>query len=492
MQQLSPTDAMFYNMDQPHNPMSIALLWVCTPAAGQASLTDIQAFLEDRIGANPTFHRTLQKTPMELDYPYWVQDDNIDLSYHIKQRGLPQPGNWAQLTELATLLNSAPMDHGRPPWEIHIIDGLNRVDGVAKGSFAILIRFHHSYVDGKAFIALINSLMTDTAEFKLDSEQIVISSDKPSQRTLWAKTMPRLWGQSYKSMKASAKLATKGWELAKRLRGESKPEQMRAPRTLFTTKISPHRCFDSVSWPLTELQAIRKLHLGASVNDVMVSIVAGGMRRYLDHHDDLPEESLISVCPVSIRPKDVDAESGNHVSIMLIGMGTDIADPVERLASVNARTGRGIPLAREVISELGEAMDDIMPHYMRTMQAWTMDKLDLGARFTGPNTVITNVPGAMGAAKYFAGAEIIGMHPVGPVQDGIGVAHCITSMGKHLTMGITSDRAVMDDMDFYMECMRDSMMEYLDAAAEAKALAEQIALENQATDKALAELEKEV
>jgi len=484
MQQLSPTDAMFYNMDQPHNPMSLGLLWVCTAATGKASFTDIQAFLEDRISANPSFHRMLQKAPMELDYPYWVQDENIELPYHIKRRGLPQPGNWGQLTDLAIELNSVPMEHERPPWEIHIIDGLNQAQGIAKGSFSILIRFHHSYVDGKAFIALIDSLMTDAPEFKLDSGKVVVTGDNPSKTVLWAKTMPRLWGQSYKSMKASYKMAAKGWELAKRLRGESKPEQMRAPRTLFTAKISPHRCFDSVSWPLTELQAIRKLHEGASINDVVISIVSGGMRRYLDHHDDLPEESLISVCPVSIRPKHADADSGNHVSIMLIGMGSDIEDPTQRLASINARTGRGVPLAREVISDLADAADDIMPFYMRNMQSWAMDKFDFSSRFPGVNTVITNVPGAMGAAKYFAGAEIVGMHPLGPVLDGIGVTHCITSMGKHLTMGITSDRSLMGDMDFYMQCMRDSMQEYLQLAQGQATMPEQWRLKQEAENQA--------
>ena len=493
MKQLSPTDAMFYNMDSTHNPATIAVMWICDQSQapnGVVRHKEILDYLNDRISCNSMFRRRLQKAPLSLDFPYWLEDDNFDLEYHVKHVGLPQPGDWRQLCIFTSRIMSRAMDNDRAPWEIYIIEGLNNVENVPEGSFAVLIRLHHAYVDGQSGIELLTGLMTDTQTPTPNPHHVEYVERTPTATEMWARTAPRLLGQTFKSAKAGYKGIRKGFELYSRLRGESRPDQSRSPDTMFTAKVSPHRVYSSISWEIAELQKVRKLHEGSSLNDVIVAIVGGGMRRYLTKHDNLPaDESLTAICPVSVRPKTASKEGGNMVSGMVIGIGTNIEDAVTRLELVRQRTARGIPLAREVVHELGDAMNDLMPAYMHNMQAWAMGKLDLASKFTAVNTIITNVPGPVGDQKFFAGAPILNVHPVVPIADGIAITHGITGVGSKLTMGILSDRAIIGDIDFYIECMQASTDEYT-AKAKEFSIASKAAAD--ATAKAVAESRADV
>jgi WS/DGAT/MGAT family acyltransferase len=479
MKQLTPADVQFYTMDQANSPFTISVMWICNPAtseAGEFNFDDVYSFLHNRIDNSPVFHRTLFKAPMELDYPYWAHTDNIDYKHHIKHLGLPHPGNWDQLRAMAAAINTHPMDHSRPPWDIHIIDGIDGMDGVAKGSYAVISRFHHAYVDGKAFLQLVYGLMSDTPETgKPKKKKRSPAKDLPTEAEMWARTLPRMWEQSVKSWRSGYKTAQKGWELINELRTESKPDQIAAPRTRFNGKVADERTYNSINWEVADLQAIRALQAGTSINDVMISIIGGGMRRYLIKHDELPEEkSLIAACPVSVRPKEDADGNGNMISMMMISVGTDEGNPSRRLAKVQSRTARGIPLARDIVSELTAAMDDSLPAYMRNMQSWAMDKIDIdtSAYITGINMVISNVPGPVGATKYFAGAEITSAHPIGPLMDGNRLFHGITNIGSRVVLGVSSDKTAMEDNDFYMECLEESKQELLKAAQKTTAKAD--------------------
>ena len=189
---------------------------------------------------------------------------------------------------------------------------------------------------------------------------------------------------------------------------------------------------------------------------MIVSIVGGGMRRYLAHHDDLPgDKSLIALLPVSVREKGREIEGGNEVSTMVVSIGTDTDDPIKRLKQVHSRTQRAVPLAKEVVIKLGRAANDMIPAYMHNMLTWAMTKLEITSKRPTVNTLITNVPGPS-TRKYFAGAPIVSVHPTVSIQDGIGITHFILGIEDVLSMGVLSDRAVMKDIDFYIECMQES------------------------------------
>lgn len=472
MKQLTPMDSHFFYFEAPNQPMMIGSLWLCDQSTAPGGLVrhkDILQYINDRLNTTSYFRRRLEQAPFQLDDPYWLQDENFDVEYHVRHVGLPQPGDWRQLCIFTARTMSRSIDMERAPWEIYIIEGVNNVEGVPPGSFAVLIRFHHAYVDGKAGLELTTALWEDTPEHEYGRrDQVEIAERPPSRLEMWARTTPRMIGQSFRSLRAGVEITRKSVELARRLRGDARPEQRRVPKTIFNTAISPHRSYAGYELTIAELKRMRQLCAGSSLNDVIISVIAGGLRRYLQTHNALPEnESLVSMCPVSIRPEDAKKDGGNLISAMFIGIGTNIGDPVERLKAVQRRTQAGIPLAKEVLCDLNNAYGDVMPAYMRNLGAAVSNRLRLAGKYPVINTVITNVPGIPGMQpKYFAGALVRAVSPIVPVADGVAISHGITGIYDRISIGILADRKVVPDMDFYISCLAESTREYL-AATEA-------------------------
>ncbi|MFZ2290080.1 MAG: wax ester/triacylglycerol synthase family O-acyltransferase [Halopseudomonas yangmingensis] len=469
MKQLSPMDSHFYYFETPDQPMMIGSLWLCdqsTAPGGMVRHKEILQYIEDRLNRTSYFRRRLEQAPFGLDDPYWLDDPNFDLEYHVRHVGLPQPCDWRQLCIFTARTMSRSVDMRRAPWEVYIIEGLNNVEGVPPGSFAVLIRFHHAYVDGKASLELSEALMETTANHEYGrQDQVVVAERAPSRLEMWARTTPRMLGQSLRSMKAGVTFSRKSIELFKRLRTDAMPEQKRVPRSIFNTDVSPHRSYGALEWSIKDLKSLRALCPGASLNDVIIAIIGGGMRRYLMQRNQLPDLSLVSMCPVSVRPDEAKKDGGNLVSAMYIGVGTDIDDPVERLRAVNRRTAKGIPLAREVLNELSFAAGEMIPPYMRSMTAWMQNKARLGSKVPVTNMLITNVPGIPGMTpQYFAGALIRKVTPMVPIADGMAITHGITGIYDKLAVGVLADRGVMPDMDIYIQCLQDATDEYLQRA----------------------------
>lgn len=487
MKQLTPTDSHFFYFEAPNQPMMIGSLWLCdqsTAPEGIVRHKEILQYISDRLNTTSYFRRRLEQAPFRLDDPYWLEDENFDLEYHVRHVGLPQPGDWRQLCIFTARTMSRSVDMERAPWEVYIIEGVNNVEGVPPNSFAVLIRFHHAYVDGKSSLELSTALMEETSAHEYGRrDRVEVAERSPTKLEMWARTAPRMVGQTFRSMKAGLEFSRKSLELANRLRKEGLPEQRRVPKTIFNRSITPHRSYGAYTWLIPELKRMRQLHKGASINDVLLGIIAGGMRRYLAKHGQLPEkDSLVSMCPVSIRPEDSKVEGGNLISAMYIAIGTNMGDPVERLRAIQGRTAKGIPIAKEILCDLNNAAGEMMPPAMRAFGAWMQNKTQVTSAVPMINTVITNVPGIPGnTTRYFAGAAIRDVFPLVPVCDGMAISHGMTGIYDRLNLGVVADRGVVPDMDFYIECMKASTEEYLQAteAVEAR-LREAAAIQAQA------------
>lgn len=465
MKQLTPLDAQFYYSDATHQPMVGGSLWICdqrTAPNGLVRHKDIIRYINHRLGSTSLFRRRLQHAPFWLDDPYWVEDKSFDLEYHIRHVGLPQPGDWRQLCIFAARSMSRTLDMGRAPWELTIIEGLNNVEGVAPGSFALLLRFHHAYIDGKAGIEINNLLMSDQPELDESPYRQPYNDRLPSRAHMWGKTVPRLLTQPLRSLRASYSASKAGLNLLTRLRAENRPAQKSIPSTVFNAQVSPHRTFGGLSWKLDEIKQVRRCAKGATLNDVILAIIAGGLRRYLERREALPaEQSLVAMCPVAILSEEAQ-RTGNLVSGMLIGIGTDIEDPVERLQSILERTQSGAELARDVVYELIVSMGDLVPAPMRMLGGWMGSHWRHVGKYHLCNTLITNFPGPMGKArKYFAGAEVQAVYFVPPIADGMALSHAVTSLYDQIILGVGSDRDVLPDMDVYIDCLHQSTEEYL-------------------------------
>lgn len=471
--QLSPVDTMFLSSETPCNPIAIAMLWVCDPGTsplGALSYKEIFEFLKTRVEADPGFQCKLYRVPDDIDYPYWVPHTDIDFVHHIRHLVLPEPGGWKELSTLVGALHNRHMDHSRPLWEIYVIDGLDGMKGTGPGSFALMFRFHHAFVDGKALMELLDGLTSETPVFE-PAELPESCLTEPEVDGLEHLIIP--WKRGLKRWQAGMTSVKKSWELVSRLTSGSRPDQLGVPHTMFSAKLTNDRIFDAVSWKITDLKAIRKLQPGVSLNDVLTAIIAGGMRRYLISHDDFPaEKSLVAISPISIRHSEASEEGGNQLSMMLISLGTDIANPVERLKKIHERTTRGISLGEDVIGEWNSAFMALMPithekDFRVVLSEEKKEGVDLSALLSPFNTTITNVPGPR-KTQYFSGAKIVRAHLLANVFEGAAVTHAITGMGPLISLNVISDGAVMADVDFYIKCMNESMQEYRSAAKEAK------------------------
>jgi diacylglycerol O-acyltransferase / wax synthase len=475
MKQLTPMDSHFFYFEAPNQPMMIGSLWLCDQSSAPGGLVrhkEILQYISDRLNTTSFFRRRLEQAPFQLDDPYWLDDENFDLEYHVRHVGLPQPGDWRQLCIFTARTMSRSVDMERAPWEIYIIEGVNNVEGMPPNSFAVLIRFHHAYVDGKASLELTTAMMEETAEHEYGRrDRVEVAERAPTRLEMWARTTPRMMGQTLRSMKAGWTVGRKGIELARRLRDESKPEQTRVPKSIFNTQISPHRSYGAFTWQISELKRMRQLCPGSTLNDVVIAIIGGGMRRYLSHHNTLPSTgSLVSMCPVSIRPSEANKDCGNLISAMFVGIGTDVPHAVDRLHAVQRRTAKGVPLAKEVLCDLSNAFGDMIPPYMRALGAWTQNRIRSVSRFPMINTVITNVPGIPGMQpRYFAGAKIVNVFPLVPISDGMGISHGMTGIYDELNLGVVADRKIVGDMDTYIACMEASTQEYQALLAELEA-----------------------
>ncbi|WP_160107040.1 wax ester/triacylglycerol synthase family O-acyltransferase [Pseudomonas izuensis] len=467
MKQLTPLDAQFFYSDAPHQPMVIGSLWICDQRSAPNGLVrhkDIIGYFSSRLSSTSLFRRRLQHAPFRLDDPYWVEDKNFDLEYHIRHVGLPQPGDWRQLCIFTARAMSRTLDMERAPWELTIIEGLNNIEGVPPGSFALLLRFHHSYIDGKAGVEINNLLMSDQPEFDENTYRQPFGERMPSRAQMWARTVPRLATQPLRSLRASVGMSKASLRLIRRMRGEDRPTQKRIPTTLFNTQVSPHRTFGGLSWKISELKQVRRCAEGATLNDVIIAIIGGGLRHYLQRREALPDiESLVALCPVAMPPDQDQRQTGNLLSGMLIGVGTDIEDPVERLQAILERTRSGTGLARDVVHELIVCAGDLVPAPMRMLGGWMGTQLRYTGKYHLANTLITNVPGPTGGTdrKYVAGAELLALYPIPPVFDGMALCHGITSLYGELILGVVSDRNVLPDMDVYIDCIQQSTEQYL-------------------------------
>ena len=480
MQRITASDAVFLDLEGPTTPLIIGGLFILDPATAADSFVrhrDILAYVESRLHVAPNLRRKLVYHPLGLDEPRLIDDPDFDLEFHVRHIGLPRPRDWRQLKILTSRLISRPMDLHRPLWEMYIIEGLENLEGVPPEAFAMVFKMHHATFDGAAGGAAIWAFMQDTPDFepippekrwvpdrKPDMMGWTISSIQEGMKQWLAnvQTLPSLSKGIAKGMRAAANEPSTGINEA--LKGLS------APRTRFQGKLTSHRVYDWVRFEMIDVQKMR-LELGKpKMNDLLLSLIGGGLRRYLTHHGELPDRSLLAMCPINVRGARDPSEGGNFVSAMRVPLGTNIANPLERLASIAAASTTGKGQAEALGGDFMGNLLALTPYPVRSRAMRGM--VAATRRFDSNlppaiNTTVTNVPNPKGG-HYFTGAKVVSYAGFGPVLDGAGLFHTITGMDFEVTISVTSCREFMPDVDFYMDCLRESFEELEAVAAAAK------------------------
>ena len=470
MQQLSGQDASFVYMETPTTPMHIGSVGIYDPSTapnGFVRFKDILQFIESRLGGAKSFRERLVRVPFDIDHPYWIQDPDFDIEYHVRHIALPSPGDWRQLCIQVARLHSRPMDLTKPLWEFVIVEGLDNIPGLPKGCFALVAKVHHAAIDGMSGVemsAAVHDLSPDKSnrfpgeEWKPDTKpgigDLLISGyfNALRQPQKYLETVAR-------SVPGLARLAS---ELTK---GELSIAGARVPpKTRFNAKVSSHRVFDGVPFPLDDVRTIKSAVAGATVNDAILAIIGGGLRIYLDAKDELPEANLTAMAPISVRQENEKAALGNLVSAMVVSLGTHIADPLERLAHIHLDAVNSKGLTNAVGARTLTDYSQLIPSGLAGLGARLYTRLGV-ANATAPvfNVVATNVPGSR-VPLYFAGAKMVKMYGLGPIFDSMGLINTIYSYVDEIAISFTCDRDMMPDPDAYAAALRQSFGELLAVA----------------------------
>lgn len=463
-QQLNAQDAQFLYIQSPTtltHVMSMNIYDPSTAPGGKVRFRDIVEHIRGRVDTSAVFKRKLYRLPFDFDHPYWVEDTNFELEAHCTHVRLPEPGDWRQLCIQAARHFSRPMDMSRPLWDIYVVEGLDRIPGIAPGSFAILTRIHHAAIDGASgahmFVAMSDIDAKGTPAIKVPPGSFELGKP-PSPAEIMTRATATNLTSPVKFMNSLMKLSPALLSAAQKNLSEG---MHGIPKTRFNAQITAHKMFDATGFAIADLSKIRKLVDGATINDVVLAICSGALRRYLKHHKELPVDTLVAVAPINRRTSGREAEKpGNNISAMNVELSTNLADPIDRLAAIQAYTAR----AKEAKAGLSaRALTDLTQHIPGATLAG-VSRLLTSPRFApkAANVFISNVPGPQ-FPLYMAGARITHQFAMAPLSHNMGLFIATPSYDGEITFNITSERHIMPDIAFFRECIEASFKELFEA-----------------------------
>ena len=486
MKQLSGMDNLFLAMDEGHQHLHVAGLGIYDPSSapgGKVRFKSILNFFVSRLHASKVFRRRLVSVPQDLDRPYWVEDGEIDVEYHVRHIALPQPGDWRQLMIQVARLHSRPLDMTKPLWEAYIIEGLDNIPGIPPGSFAVYTKFHHAAVDGEAGAVIIRALHALSPEEGLveaADTAVQIADRDPSTVELYARTIGSRARQAVdasrllltpgtriatfgKDMIASGRAVELGKELLAK-RGSAGPDAVdggkdmagRKPLTRFDHPVSAHRVVDAVGFPLAECKKIRQHVPDVTINDIFLAACGGAVRAYLDAKGELPKKTMNAMMPMTTRGESKDADAGNQIGMTTMPLRTDIADPVERLLAVRRGSGKS--------KALSAALGKVLPARLIQVLPAVASKLLIKQGIVAlSNVTVSNVRGP-DVPLYMAGARLVLYLPISIAFDNLGLN--VTGFSYHGTLWVcfVSCREMMPDPGVFADCLKQSFEELVQAA----------------------------
>jgi diacylglycerol O-acyltransferase len=487
MTQLTGLDTMFLRMERSDMPMHVAALGIYDSSTVPSSgfrYKDVLRFFEARLDRAPIFRRRLVNVPFGMDLPYWIEEGRVDVEYHVRHIALPHPGDWRQLCIQIARIHARPLDLTQPLWEAYVIEGLDHLEGVPPGSFAMYIKMHHAAVDGQGAAAVIAALHSMTPhEHDAAGDVHVLMQDRPllpleialRAATRQAQRIPRLARFVTRAAPRLIQFSGAAMQASRALRdngGEAIMEQVRAmfrraPHTRFGGPVSPHRVVEVVRMSLDDVKAIRPKFPGVTVNDILIAVAGGALNKYLAHTHELPQQSLIAQIPVSLREDESAGKHGAHdgggnvVSSMLVPVHSEIPGAAARLRAVQASATQAKTLTNLIGADMLPRLAQIMPARITAMVA---EKLVMPMM----NLTISNVRGPQ-RPMYLAGARAVALIPVSVVTDGLGLNVTALSYDGNIWISIVSCRTMLPDPAFFADCMRASYAELRRAAARIRA-----------------------
>lgn len=462
-ERLTALDNSFLILEGPDAYMHVAstMVFDAGPLRREDGGVDAEA-LKALIGASlhriPRYRQKLAWIPLE-NHPVWVDDDDFNLDYHVRHTALPRPGSEEQLKRLSSRIMQQHLDRARPLWEIWVVEGLD------KERFALVTKVHHCMVDGVSGVDLMKVLMSLSPDAPPpDEPPRFVPRPAPSGLELLRHEFTRFLQLPFAAVRDLRGFVREAddarQEVLVRLRAaaETLGASLRsASPTPLNRPIGPHRRFDWMTMDISEVKAVRRA-LGGSLNDVVLTIVTGAVRRYLERRGvRLRGLDFRVMAPVSVRATDQDGALGNRVSAWVLPLPLDEDDPRARLRRIAERT-----------SELKDSRSAVGAEMLTQVAEWTPSNLlALGARNVTRllpfNLVVTNVPGPQ-VPMYMGGARMIEVFPHVPLAGNLGLGIALLSYDGRIHWGFNADYDVVPDLVDFVADTRDALAELLRAA----------------------------
>lgn len=464
MERLSGLDASFLYLETPQMHMHVAMMAILDPSEmpGGYSFDKVQELIASRVHKLAPFRRRLMRVPFDLHHPVWVDDPHFDIIHHVRRVAVPAPGGPKELGAIAGRINSTPLDRSRPLWEAWVVEGLE------DGKFAVLVKVHHAAVDGVSGASLLVNLFT------LQQDEAI----PPAPAAREVEPLPddgELFRHAIRARaKQPATLFRLAGETVKAFTGVARSRReptahpgatpLTAPRTPWNAAIGAKRNAAFARVDLAGIKAIKRAH-GTTVNDVVLAITAGALRRYLIEHHRLPSDPLIAVCPISVHGQDEES-SHNKVSALFTSLATNIEDPLERLQAIQSVT-RG---AKQEHNALGAHMlqdwAELAAPATFTMASRFYMRMKIADKHRPiHNLVISNVPGPP-FPIYLAGAKLEAAYPMGPVMEGAGLNVTVMSYLGNVDFGFMVDAELVPDVWDMAEAVEPAYAELLETVSD--------------------------
>ena len=475
MKHLSGMDASFLHLESPEMPMHTGGLAVLELPSGYEGdyWEDVKAHIGSRMHLAPVFTRKLALMPFELANPVWVEDDDVDLDYHVRRVLLPRPGTRVQLEAYVARLHSSLLDRSRPLWEFYVIEGLE------SGQAAFYIKAHHAAMDGAAGAVMADAIL-DTSE-----EPRAVRPAPPHRATTgYQLGMAELAGAAVKNGVEQYLKLLKLLPTMAKVAMSIKPPQPNegtagsgplaalgqalgitvGPRTPFNVAITNQRAFAGISLPLGEVKAVAK-QLGATINDVVMTMCSSALRRYLEERQSLPAQQLIASVPVSLREAG-NTEMNNQGTMMTIGLATHLAEPLARLKAIHDASVKAKAHTSNVKAAIPSDFPSFGAPWLISGLASMYGRSKLADSLPPmTNVVISNVPGAQ-TPLYLARARMVTNYPLSIPAHGMALNLTVQSYNGALDFGITACRRAVPDVGEFKGLLRDALTE-LQVAAKA-------------------------
>jgi WS/DGAT/MGAT family acyltransferase len=477
-------DAQFLNVESATtvgHVGSLLLLDPSTALGGDLNLDLLRDVLEPRLHLAAPLRQRLVAVPLGLGRPYWADDPEFDLEFHLREIALPGAGNHHQLAEQVSRLHARPLDRTRPLWEIYLIHN------VEAGRAALYSKVHHAAIDGVSGAEILATIMDLTPQPRVveppdsawaperlpgDVEMLgrglLQAARQPAElmRTL-PRSLPHLadlpGAGNFPGVRTVSDVAGAMARMVGQPAGRSTRRVLATPRTPFNGPITAHRRFSFGSLPLDEIKLVKKAG-GMSLNDVVMALCASALRRWLLDHDGLPSVPVVAAVPVSIRTEDDQGTAGNQISVMLAELPTHLADPADRLEFMVASMARAKRQFKTIPATILQDLSAVLPTALNGLAARALFKLVTvpGLPF---NLFVSNVPGPQ-RPLYVAGARVTGLYPVSAVSNLTGGLNItLFSYDGSLDFGLVACRELVPDVWNLIGYLRDALDELVELAA---------------------------